>query len=99
MSEITDAITEIHKIKLSHNDIKPSNFILSIKKKEIKLCDFGVSKLHPSEELYTEDIESLMSIFQFFMIENESFIHEEYRSIMNNIVKSKEDLSAEFISK
>ncbi|MCB1179580.1 MAG: AAA family ATPase, partial [Leptospiraceae bacterium] len=52
---IANSIDEVHKNKIIHKDIKPSNIIIHPETKEIKLTDFGISTLLDKEYIPSKD--------------------------------------------
>ncbi len=46
--ELADVVSWLHDQRISHNDLKPQNIMLT-EEKHVKLIDFGLSKTHSGE--------------------------------------------------
>ncbi len=46
--QLTSAITFMHSRGVTHRDIKPANILYSNRHRQLKLCDFGLSRTLPS---------------------------------------------------
>lgn len=53
MKQIMDGVAFLHSRNIAHLDLKPQNLLLSTKDScdDIKLCDFGISKVFESDVL------------------------------------------------
>ncbi len=41
-----DTLSYMHEMNTIHKDIKPQNVLFNLKKKKLKIIDFGLSKAH-----------------------------------------------------
>ena len=49
--KITEGLKVIHENNIIHKDINPSNILLNLESKDVKLIDFGISTLFPKEKI------------------------------------------------
>ena len=78
-SEMAHAIKACHDNNISHNDIKPSNFLFD-KYRRVKLCDFGLSKIHKAG-----DVLSSSYVGSIAFIAPEIFLQVPYDSFKADI--------------
>ncbi len=64
---IAKAITYLHEFNIVHRDIKSENIIMvdDTEKSNIKLLDFGLSKILKPGDKLTETVGTLVSLVQF----------------------------------
>lgn len=46
--QLLHGIAYLHRSGLIHRDIKPENLLLNCDKLQLKICDFGMARLHSS---------------------------------------------------
>jgi serine/threonine protein kinase len=58
IKSVFQAINHCHKNKIAHRDLKPENIMFSSKKslKDIKIIDFGLSKLYDGKAQGSDSI-------------------------------------------
>jgi len=49
--QVIDGLQYLHSMKIAHRDLKPENLLLDVKKKQIKIVDFGLSNLYLGDKL------------------------------------------------
>jgi Serine/threonine protein kinase len=56
--KLTKTLGELHKINIIHRDIKPENIFVNRKNGEVKITDFGISKVitHEDDEIYNPHV-------------------------------------------
>ena len=66
--KLTAAIYYLHSYGITHRDLKPENILMSddTDNAELKILDFGLSKIIGPKELCTEPYGTLVKIFLFF---------------------------------
>eukprot|EP00667_Euglena_gracilis_P012427 EG_transcript_12769 len=59
MAQIVDGLIYLHSHKVIHRDINPDNILIS-EDNQVKICDFGVSKILNSEEDFLQNNQGTM---------------------------------------
>lgn len=76
--QILKAIKACHDLKIAHNDIKPSNFLLDMYGR-VKCCDFGISTM------FQDDTTSKTSKGTLFFMSPEMLAEEQHNSLKADI--------------
>jgi predicted ATPase/serine phosphatase RsbU (regulator of sigma subunit) len=79
---LTDILTEIHKRRIIHKDIKPENIIINPKTMNVKIIDFGISSKLSREESKWNEPNVLQGSIQYISPEQTGRMNRsvDYRS-------------------
>jgi predicted ATPase/signal transduction histidine kinase len=81
---LCEALAHIHGKGIIHKDVKPANILVSADKKDIRIIDFGLATLIPSEEIVQENTKVLQGSLRY--------ISPEQTGRMNRALDYRTDL-------
>lgn len=63
--KIAEALYEIHKCNIVHNDINPKNIIINVEKQKVKIIDLGISSVLSKENREIDDNQHIMGTIYY----------------------------------
>jgi predicted ATPase/serine phosphatase RsbU (regulator of sigma subunit)/tRNA A-37 threonylcarbamoyl transferase component Bud32 len=82
--QIADSLSKIHAANIIHKDINPSNIVMNIKTKQLKIIDFGIASSLPHENPNLKNPEQLEGTL--------AYISPEQTGRINRSMDSRTDL-------
>ena len=82
-------LTFIHEANVMHRDFKPQNILVS-KNYHVKLCNFGIARTIPKQNMGVEGYSSIGIRESFFELADKKLtsIYDERNDISNTLLKS-----------
>ena len=103
--KLYEALQIIHNCNISHGDFKAKNTLISKDYNDIKIIDFGLSKIHTDEDKETRDKRILQDYtkFKYFLLqlffnaEYDEYIYEEYNDRIKEMNEEMNEENKEFV--